>query len=130
MRRSWASTTDDPEAYARGIQQAVLERTRLHCSVGIGDTLVRAKNATDFGKPRGTFRLTAENWLEVMGDRPTKELWGVGRQGLEAARGASASGRSTELARRRRNGPRRRVRAEDGPVVPAARARRRLGGRR
>ena len=71
-------TTDDPEAYAREVQAAVLERTRLHCSVGIGDTLVRAKNATDFGKPRGTFRLTADNWLEVLGDRPTRALWGVG----------------------------------------------------
>ena len=70
--------TDDPEAYARSMQQAVLERTRLHCTVGIGDTLVRAKVATGFGKPRGVFRLTAENWLEVMGDRPTIDLWGVG----------------------------------------------------
>jgi DNA polymerase-4 len=70
--------TDDPEAYARRIQQAVLDRTRLHCSVGIGDTLVRAKVATGFGKPRGVFRLTAENWLEVMGDRPAIDLWGVG----------------------------------------------------
>lgn len=70
--------TDDPEAYARDVQAAVLERTRLHCSVGIGDTLVRAKNATDFGKPRGIFRLTAQNWLEVMGHRPTIALWGVG----------------------------------------------------
>ena len=57
---------------------AVLERTGLHCTVGIGDTLVRAKVATGFGKPRGVFRLTAENWLEVMGDRPTIDLWGVG----------------------------------------------------
>ncbi|WP_194398799.1 MULTISPECIES: DNA polymerase IV [Microbacterium] len=71
-------TTDDPEAYARRTQAAVLERTGLHCSIGIGDTLVRAKNATDFGKPRGTFELTAENWLEVMGDKPTIALWGVG----------------------------------------------------
>ncbi len=70
--------TDDPEASARDIQQAVLDRTRLHCSVGIGDTLVRAKVATGFGKPRGVFRLTADNWLDVMGDRPTIELWGVG----------------------------------------------------
>ncbi|SDW69431.1 DNA polymerase-4 [Arthrobacter sp. cf158] len=70
--------TEDPEAYARQIQAAVLEQTQLHCSVGIGDTLVRAKNATDFGKPAGTFRLTKANWLEVMGDKPTKELWGVG----------------------------------------------------
>lgn len=70
--------TADPEADARALQEAVLERTSLHCSVGIGDTLIRAKNATDFGKPRGIFRLTAENWLEVMGGRRTIELWGVG----------------------------------------------------
>ncbi|WP_336853244.1 DNA polymerase IV [Sinomonas albida] len=70
--------TGDPEAYARQIQTAVLEQTRLHCSVGIGDTLVRAKVATGFGKPAGIFRLTAANWLDVMGPRPTKDLWGVG----------------------------------------------------
>ncbi|GAA4484910.1 DNA polymerase IV [Microbacterium panaciterrae] len=70
--------TDDPEAYARRIQQAILARTRLHCSVGIGDTLVRAKIATGFGKPQGVFRLTAHNWEEVMGERGVIELWGVG----------------------------------------------------
>ena len=70
--------TDDPERYAGNLQQAVLDRTSLHCSIGIGDNLVRAKNATQFGKPRGVFRLTADNWLEVMGHRPTIELWGVG----------------------------------------------------
>ncbi len=71
-------TTDDPEGYARAIQGAVLARTRLHCSVGIGDTLVRAKVATGFGKPRGVFRLTRDDWMGVMGGRPTIELWGVG----------------------------------------------------
>jgi DNA polymerase-4 len=71
-------TTADPEAFARQVQQAVLEATRLHCSIGIGDNKVRAKNATGFGKPRGVFRLTADNWLDVMGDRPVIELWGVG----------------------------------------------------
>lgn len=68
----------DPEEFARRVQQAVLERTGLHCSIGIGDTLVRAKIATGFGKPRGVFRLTAANWQAVMGDRSTIELWGVG----------------------------------------------------
>jgi DNA polymerase-4 len=72
--------TENPEAYARQVQAAVLERTKLHCSVGIGDTLVRAKVATGFGKPAGVFRLTAGNWLEVMGSRPTKDLWGVGNK--------------------------------------------------
>ncbi|MCR2763132.1 DNA polymerase IV [Microbacterium sp. zg.B48] len=70
--------TDDPEQYARRVQRAVLESTALHCSVGVGDTLVRAKVATGFGKPRGVFRLTADNWLDVMGHRPTIDLWGVG----------------------------------------------------
>lgn len=71
-------TTDDPEGAARSAQAAVLETTGLHCSVGIGDNKVRAKIATEFGKPRGVFRLTAENWFEVMGARPTRDLWGVG----------------------------------------------------
>ncbi|KNX39585.1 DNA polymerase IV [Luteipulveratus halotolerans] len=70
--------TDDVDATAQAIRDAVLAATDLHCSIGIGDTTVRAKNATDFGKPRGTFRLTADNWLDHMGHRPTKALWGVG----------------------------------------------------
>jgi DNA polymerase IV len=70
--------TTDPEATARELQAEVLAATGLHCSVGIGDTLVRAKMATDFGKPRGTFRLTEDTWFAVMGERPTTALWGVG----------------------------------------------------
>jgi DNA polymerase IV len=70
--------SDDPEDFARQLQREVLERTRLQCSVGIGDTLVRAKVATGFGKPHGVFRLTADNWMDVMGSRPTVALWGVG----------------------------------------------------
>lgn len=70
--------TDDPESLALRAQAAVLDETRLHCSVGIGDNKVRAKIATEFGKPAGMFRLTAENWFDVMGDRPTIALWGIG----------------------------------------------------
>ena len=73
-------TTGDPLATARQAQQAVLEQTDLWCSVGIGDNVLRAKMATDFGKPRGFFTLTASNWYDVMGDRPTDELWGIGRK--------------------------------------------------
>jgi len=68
----------DPQAFADQLRAEVLAATGLHCSVGIGDTKVRAKVATDLGKPRGTFRLTAANWLVVMGDRPTRALWGIG----------------------------------------------------
>ncbi|HEX6247877.1 MAG TPA: DNA polymerase IV [Nocardioidaceae bacterium] len=72
--------TDDPEALARRVQQAVLEATRLHCSVGIGDNKLRAKTATDLGKPQGVFLLTEENWYDVMAGRPTDALWGIGRK--------------------------------------------------
>ncbi len=70
--------TDDPVATAMAIQAAVLAATRLPCSIGIGDTVVRAKIATDFGKPQGTFLLHGDNWLDVMGHRPATALWGVG----------------------------------------------------
>ncbi|MFB7250328.1 DNA polymerase IV [Microbacterium sp. NPDC056234] len=70
--------TDDPDAVARRAQEAVHEATGLHCSVGIGDNKIRAKIATEFGKPHGVFRLTRENWFEVMGEKSTRDLWGVG----------------------------------------------------
>ena len=70
--------TAEPLEMARLAQQAVLDATGLWCSVGIGDNVLRAKMATGFGKPRGFFTLTADNWYEVMGDRPTDELWGIG----------------------------------------------------
>ncbi|MDN5789704.1 MAG: DNA polymerase IV [Micrococcales bacterium] len=70
--------TKDPEALARHVQAVILSATALHSSVGIGDTKVRAKIATGFGKPGGIFRLTRDNWIEVMGERPTVALWGVG----------------------------------------------------
>ena len=72
------AVTDDPEALARDVQRAVLERTGLSCTVGIGDNTLRAKIATEFGKPAGVFRLTRFNWFAVMGDRPTDALWGIG----------------------------------------------------
>lgn len=72
--------TDDPEGQARGVQAAVLDVTGLHCSIGIGDTLVRAKTATEFGKPQGTYVLTRANWIEIMGERPVTDLWGIGKR--------------------------------------------------
>ncbi|USQ81961.1 DNA polymerase IV [Ornithinimicrobium faecis] len=69
----------DPQVAARAIHDAVLAATGLHCSVGIGDTKVRAKIATDFGKPQGIFSLTQDTWFEVMGDRPATALWGIGK---------------------------------------------------
>jgi DNA polymerase-4 len=75
-----AVTTADPERFAQDLRAAVLERTRLHCSVGIGDNKLQAKIATDFGKPRGVHRITSEDWFAQMGHRPTEALWGIGRK--------------------------------------------------
>jgi DNA polymerase-4 len=73
-----AVETDDPEAMAREVQHAILDRTELWCSIGVGDNKLRAKLATSFAKPAGVFRLTRENWDAVMGALPTEALWGIG----------------------------------------------------
>lgn len=72
--------TADPEGLAADARQAVADETGLASSVGIGDNKLRAKIATGFAKPAGVYRLTRENWVEVMGGRPTEALWGIGRK--------------------------------------------------
>jgi len=73
-----AVDTDDPEALGHQIRGELRESTRLECTVGIGHNKLQAKLATGFGKPAGVFRLTDETWFEVLGDRPTDALWGIG----------------------------------------------------
>ena len=87
----------DPEAGARAIQKAVSKNTGLSASVGIGDNKLRAKTASGFAKPAGIYRLTASEWFEVMGNKATGELWGVGKK---SARRLSGIGIATvrELA--------------------------------
>jgi DNA polymerase IV len=68
----------DPVQLAEQIREVIAAGTGLSCSVGISDNKQRAKVATGFGKPAGTFVLTEENWMAVMGDRSVDALWGVG----------------------------------------------------
>jgi len=75
-----AVDTDDPEAIARNIQVSIQAVTQLDSSVGIGRNKLQAKLATGFGKPAGIFRLTAQNWFDVLGDAPPDALWGIGRK--------------------------------------------------
>ncbi|GAB2992152.1 DNA polymerase IV [Amycolatopsis acidiphila] len=74
------ASTDDPEALAAEIRRAVMAESGMSCSVGIGDNKLRAKIATGFAKPAGVYRLTRDNWSEVMDGRPTEALWGIGRK--------------------------------------------------
>ncbi|MGI5206555.1 DNA polymerase IV [Spirillospora sp. CA-108201] len=77
----------DPEAMAREIRDRVRAATGLECTVGIGENKLQAKLATGFGKPAGVFRLTGETWFEVLGDRPTDALWGIGAKTAKRLRG-------------------------------------------
>ena len=89
--------SDEPEELARTIQARVLDRTRLWCSIGIGDNKLQAKIASEFAKPAGVYTLTSDRWREVMGWRPTDALWGIG---AKTARKLSGIGIATvdELA--------------------------------
>ena len=73
-----AVESDDPEAVARQLQDRVRAATALECTVGIGRNRLQAKLANGFGKPAGVFRITGATWFEVLGDRPTDALWGIG----------------------------------------------------
>jgi nucleotidyltransferase/DNA polymerase involved in DNA repair len=72
--------TDEPEAVATEIRRRVREATRLDSSVGIGENKLQAKLATGFAKPSGVFRITHATWFDVLGDRTTDALWGIGRK--------------------------------------------------
>ena len=70
----------EPETLAREIQAAISNATGLSASIGVGDNKLRAKTASGFAKPAGVYRLTASEWHAVMGDKPTGELWGIGKK--------------------------------------------------
>ncbi len=71
--------TDDPERYARDLQTAVLERTAPALQRSASETRWSAPRSRPASASRaGIFRLTADNWMQVMGARPTIDLWGVG----------------------------------------------------
>jgi len=92
-----AVDTGDPEGCARRIQQRVLAATGLACTIGIGENKLQAKLAAGFGKPAGVFRLTHDNWLAVMGDRPADALWGIGAKTAQRLAGLGI-GTVAELA--------------------------------
>ena len=89
---------DDPEPVAHAIRARVLERTRLSCAVGIGETKLQAKTATGFAKPGGVARLTRREWITTMGQRPVTAIWGIGARTAERL-GALGIGTVEELAR-------------------------------
>lgn len=76
--------------FAERVRHDILDRCGLTSCVGISDNKQRAKMATGFAKrPPGAtpddavgaprvFLLDDRNWLDLMGERPTRDLWSVG----------------------------------------------------
>ncbi|OLT49048.1 DNA polymerase IV [Gordonia sp. CNJ-863] len=76
--------------FAERVRHEILDRCGLTSCVGISDNKQRAKMATGFAKrPPGAtpddgvgaprvFLLDDRNWLDLMGERPTRDLWSVG----------------------------------------------------
>lgn len=76
--------------FAERVRRDILDRCGLTSCVGISDNKQRAKMATGFAKrPPGAtpddgvdaprvFLLDDRNWLDLMGERATRDLWSVG----------------------------------------------------
>lgn len=69
----------DPPAIGRRAKRAVLDRTGLTCSVGIGPNRLIAKIASDHDKPDGLTIVAADQVDSFLGPLPVSSLRGVGR---------------------------------------------------
>jgi DNA polymerase-4 len=87
---------DEPIPLAHDLRGLVADSTGFTCCIGIGDNKVRAKLATGFAKAPagalpadapGVFQLTADTWWELMAQRPTEALWGIGKRTAERLAG-------------------------------------------
>ena len=118
-----AVETDDPEALAREVQARCWSRPS--CGARSASATPRSAPRSGAGSPslRGVYRLTRENWDEVMGGQPTDALWGIGSK---TARKLAELGLRTvaELAAVDESTTRVGVRPEDRSVAAAARDRR------
>jgi DNA polymerase-4 len=73
-----AVDSEDPESFAREIQERIKVATDLDSSVGIGENRLQAKLATGYAKPAGVYRITSETWFGLLGSEPVSALWGIG----------------------------------------------------
>ncbi|MFQ5981446.1 MAG: DNA polymerase IV [Candidatus Heimdallarchaeota archaeon] len=67
-----------PIDYAKQIQQTIMAKEKLSCSIGIGPNKMVAKIASDFKKPAGITKIEPNEVLEFLGELPVRKLIGVG----------------------------------------------------
>lgn len=73
------ATAAEARKWALDLQKEVEDRTGLPASVGMASTKLDAKMASDLGKPHGVAVVPEQIRLEIFGDRPVGELWGIGK---------------------------------------------------
>lgn len=72
------------ENIAKSLQSQVYETVKTTCSVGVGYNMMSAKCASEEKKPNGFFVINnADEFFELMKDRPVGELHGIGHKTAE-----------------------------------------------
>ncbi len=71
---------DDPLKVARDIQDTLLQKFQLPCSIGIASTLFLAKMASDLKKPLGITVLRKKDIVSKLFHEPIETLYGLGRK--------------------------------------------------
>jgi DNA polymerase-4 len=78
----------DVHAYLIGMQNMLLKKTGLKCSIGVGPTKFLAKMASDMKKPMGLTILRRRDIPKLLYPLPIRDFYGIGRKTspkLEAA---------------------------------------------
>jgi DNA polymerase-4 len=68
----------DPIPYLKGIQDGLLEKLGLPCSIGIGPTKFLAKMASDYKKPLGITIFRRRDLPNNLWKLPIKSMYGIG----------------------------------------------------
>jgi DNA polymerase IV len=95
-----------PKTVCRRIKHDVRTETGLTCSIGLAQSKLVAKVASDLDKPNGFCMLRPGDWLPAVGGRPVSLLPGVGPKTDERLAGlgirtiAELAGSATELLER------------------------------
>jgi len=77
---SGSSQFGHPVKIAEAIQTSIMEQLALPCSIGIGPNKFLAKMASDMKKPNGITVLRIRDFPKHFWDKPTRELYGVGKR--------------------------------------------------
>ncbi len=67
-----------PLQIAREIQKAIYDELGLTVSIGLGPNRLVAKMASEWQKPNGLTRITADQLPEIFAPLPVSKLWGLG----------------------------------------------------